>query len=177
VTWLGGMRDDDRLTSEPGGCRLVNTVHFGMRVITWLRLRVIGAGVTSVRVCFSVGPWASAQLEAPTRSVEARTTNWRKRLPLASLTGGGAIYAPGYSSPEIQAPAAGQQNWRLCNRCQGLFFAGNPTSVYCLPAADTTTRAARITASPHYQRRRLLPLRGRRSRHRNPSRVTHAAGA
>ena len=23
-------------------------------------------------------------------------------------------------------PAIGQQNWRWCNKCQGLFFGGNP---------------------------------------------------
>lgn len=35
-----------------------------------------------------------------------------------------------------EAPTPGQQNWRWCHLCSGLFFAGNPTTGWCpAPAA------------------------------------------
>jgi hypothetical protein len=30
-----------------------------------------------------------------------------------------------------QAPATGQDNWRWCHKCQGLMYAGGPTSGFC----------------------------------------------
>jgi hypothetical protein len=35
------------------------------------------------------------------------------------------------SSNPFWNSAAGQRNWRWCNRCQGLFFGGNPTTGAC----------------------------------------------
>ena len=38
-----------------------------------------------------------------------------------------------------------QANWRWCNKCQGLFFAGNPNQEPALRKEDTTSAEAGIT--------------------------------
>jgi hypothetical protein len=143
------------------------------RVMTWVRL--IGAGVISVRACSSGGPWVSARAEAPTTSMEVGTTPCRpgmtsQEIPGSSI-GDGAIYAPGYSTPDFQrrdgaqprrqadttGPAARTSacTTEQISRARGT--GGGAISVRAcstpgtqLPgsarkAADTTTRTAKIT--------------------------------
>jgi len=135
--------------------------------MTWLR--AIGAGVTSVRACFSGVSWASALPVALTTSMEAQTTSCRtSQAILGNTTGDGAIDAQGYSSPGIQRldgaphtavtsispavttacrlPAAsltgsGATGARACSTL-GTQVLGSAQQ-----AADTTTQAAGITAS------------------------------
>jgi hypothetical protein len=144
--------------ARPGdGLLLVVNAWDGTDDATWSAVTVAavspetdpGTGVVNTRVSFtSAAHWGTTAPSTTTAS-SRQATNYRLMKPIAaaslwSLQGADLpqthtdIGSENYVLADSASGQPGQSNWRWCSKCQGLFFAGNPTLGVC-PAGGAHT--------------------------------------